>query len=88
MTEQTPRPPRRNRPAPVRVPPTLPTKHLPPGGLWNESDVARVLSVSSRTVRRWRACGDGPPFVSYGRVIRYVPAAVIRYIEAARSEHR
>lgn len=36
-----------------------------------EAEVAELLRVSERTVRRWRAEGTGPPAVRVGKAVRY-----------------
>jgi predicted DNA-binding transcriptional regulator AlpA len=51
-----------------------PTKYL------NEDAVAELLSVSVRTIQRWRCTGDGPPFVRAGaRRVIYNPASVAEW---------
>ncbi len=37
------------------------------GPIVNQTKVAQHIGVSSRTVERWRANGDGPPFVRLGQ---------------------
>jgi excisionase family DNA binding protein len=36
-----------------------------------EAELAALLKVTRRTVKRWRAEGGGPPWVRIGRGIRY-----------------
>lgn len=64
------------------------SKALPPGGLWTPAQTAATLGVSARTLRRWRATGAGPRYVTFDRTIRYVPAVVIRYVESAQRIER
>ena len=48
-----------------------PTKYL------DEDSVAELLSVSVRTIQRWRGTGEGPPFIRAGaRRVIYDPAHV------------
>ena len=44
--------------------------------LMTSDDVAELLGVTDRTLKRWRANGDGPPHMLFGRTIRYHPARV------------
>lgn len=44
---------------------------------WTETQLAKFLQVSPRTLQAWRyRGGDTPPFVKVGRAVRYEPAAV------------
>ena len=55
----------------------------------DEDAVAGLLSVSVRTVQRWRGSGDGPPFVRAGaRRVVYSPAAVEAWATARTFAHR
>ncbi|GJL85431.1 MAG: hypothetical protein DHS20C02_12060 [Micavibrio sp.] len=36
-----------------------------------EVEVAECLSLSRKTLQRWRKSGEGPPFIRIGRSIRY-----------------
>jgi len=50
--------------------------------LLTETEAARVLKVSPRTLRRWRAVGEGPPWTRLGpRQVRYRRAALLRWLE-------
>ena len=42
-----------------------------PPPLMNSEELAAVLGVHERTVRRWRETGDGPKFHMVGRSVRY-----------------
>ena len=65
------------------VPPERPayllgmTKHsaltptTPPPALLSTDDLADYLQIPKRTIEAWRATGDGPPFVRFGRRVRY-----------------
>ncbi len=61
---------------------TEPTKYL------DEDAVAEMLSVSVRTIQRWRGTGDGPPFTRAGaRRVIYSPAAVAEWATARTFAH-
>jgi transcriptional regulator with XRE-family HTH domain len=56
-----------------------------PGGvgavwLWTARQVAAALGVSEATLSRWRRERVGPPFVRVGRVARYNPETVRRWV--------
>jgi hypothetical protein len=44
-------------------------RHIP--GYTPEAETAEALSVSVRTLRKWRQEGLGPPYVKFGRQIHY-----------------
>ncbi len=52
--------------------------------LLNETDAARILSLSVKTLRRWRWAGKPPRFLKIGAAVRYDPEDLDAYIEAAR----
>jgi predicted DNA-binding transcriptional regulator AlpA len=61
----------------------------PPGppALLSEREVAALLRVSLRTLRRWRLESDyGPPCVYIGRYVRYRPVDVHEWIAAQRGK--
>jgi hypothetical protein len=47
-----------------------------------EEDEARLLRVTARTLRNWRARGYGPDYVEMGRKKFYTPAANQRFVQA------
>jgi excisionase family DNA binding protein len=49
--------------------------------LLTEAEVADLLRVSQRTVRRWRNEGTGPPALRVGRRIRYRRSAVEAWLD-------
>jgi predicted DNA-binding transcriptional regulator AlpA len=50
--------------------------------LTDERETAQILRVSRACLRRWRATGQGPPWVKCGeRLIRYDLAALRAWIE-------
>lgn len=54
--------------------------HLQPR--YDESDVARILCVSVRTVQAWRQTKRGPAYVRIGGKIRYTQQALLQYLDA------
>lgn len=38
--------------------------------------LAELVGVEVRTIERWREAGTGPPFMMFGRTIRYHPTRV------------
>ena len=40
-------------------------------GYTSESETAKQLNVSVRTLRKWRQCGMGPPWAKVGRQVIY-----------------
>lgn len=44
--------------------------------LLTTDDLAGMVGVEVRTIERWRKAGSGPPFMLFGRTIRYHPARV------------
>ena len=61
---------------------TEPTQYL------DEEAVAGLLSVSVRTIQRWRGTGEGPAFIRAGaRRVIYSPAAVEAWANAWTFAH-
>jgi hypothetical protein len=56
--------------------------------LWTEGEVAPLIMVSRQTLRRWRKCGKGPPFLKLGSEpgapVRYCPDDVATWLTALR----
>ena len=52
--------------------------------LVNEAEAAHMLSLSVKTLRRWRWAGKGPRFLKLGAAVRYDPADLTAFIEAGR----
>lgn len=44
-------------------------------------EVAELLQVGVRTLKRWRMEGTGPKFAKTGRQVRYDRADVVRWFE-------
>jgi excisionase family DNA binding protein len=47
-----------------------------------EDEVAEILSVSVRTLQFWRTHRDGPPFMRFGRLVRYSKRALIEWMKS------
>lgn len=61
----------------------------PSSRLLTEKTVADLLSVTPRTLQRWRVTGDGPTWVRIGpRMIRYSEAAVSTWAAGRTFAHR
>lgn len=55
--------------------------------LWSEQEVAMYLSISLRTLQRWRAEGKGPPHLMMaGRYPRYRKADVDAWLQQEQEE--
>jgi predicted DNA-binding transcriptional regulator AlpA len=50
----------------------------------NEIAAAQLLGMSVATLRAWRHRKQGPPFVKFGRSVRYLPADLTAFIERSR----
>ncbi len=47
----------------------------------DEKQVAKLLSVSPKTLRNWRYLGRGPAFIKLGRTVRYKISDLDKYIK-------
>jgi predicted site-specific integrase-resolvase len=53
--------------------------------LVNETEAARILGLSVKTLRRWRWVGRGPAYRKIGSAVRYHPDEdLAAFVEAAR----
>lgn len=53
--------------------------------LLTPAQVADMLTVSERTLERWRMTGEGPEYVALSRkVVRYDAAALASFVEGRR----
>ncbi len=52
--------------------------------LVNEAEAALMLSLSVKTLRRWRWAGKGPRFLKLGAAVRYDQGDLAAFIEAGR----
>jgi len=57
---------------------------IPNTGLLNEHKAAQALGLKVATLRRWRWAGKPPRFLKIGSAVRYDPAELSVFIEAAR----
>ena len=53
------------------------------GSLLTEREASDMLKVDITTMRRWRRDGRGPAHIRIGRLVRYRPEAVERFLSAA-----
>jgi excisionase family DNA binding protein len=49
--------------------------------LLSEIETARLLGIPTGTLRRWRAQGRCPTHVRLGRLVKYRPEDVSRFVE-------
>ncbi len=52
--------------------------------LHGEDHVATILGVRVKTLQAWRVRGAGPAFIRVGRLVRYRPSDLQRWIESRR----
>ena len=57
--------------------PELPT-------LLNQRQAATHLNISAAWLERQRWLGEGPPYIRYGRAVRYDAAALVAWLDAHR----
>jgi hypothetical protein len=55
------------------------------GNFLTEKDVAKQISVSLASVRRWRLVNIGPRFVKVGALVRYRPEDLQHWMESLPS---
>jgi Helix-turn-helix domain len=53
-----------------------------PGRLFTEKDAARLLRLSSSWLAKARMRGDGPPYLKFGRSIRYGEGALGQWMKS------
>jgi transcriptional regulator with XRE-family HTH domain len=56
--------------------------------LWTARQAAGALGVSEATLSRWRRGRVGPPFVAVGRLARYDPETVRRWVAEREAASR
>lgn len=49
--------------------------------LWTPEDVSTFLQLTTTKLARMRVNGDGPPWLKFGREIRYIPRRVVEWAE-------
>jgi hypothetical protein len=54
-------------------------------GYLSEQEMAAELGRSTRTLKRWRDCRIGPPFITIGHEIRYSTEAARAWLAAGGS---
>jgi excisionase family DNA binding protein len=52
--------------------------------LMRESEAARRLGLSKRTLQKWPVTGGGPDFLKFGRAVRYSVEALERWLVRSR----
>jgi predicted site-specific integrase-resolvase len=52
--------------------------------LMRETEAARLLSLSARTLQKWRWSGKGPTFVRLNGAVRYNRDDLLRFVSSAR----
>ncbi|MGC7097100.1 helix-turn-helix transcriptional regulator [Amycolatopsis lurida] len=53
--------------------------------LWTVDDVSTFLGISVKTLYQWKWRGEGPPVAKVGRHLRYNPAKVRAWLDAAEA---
>jgi predicted DNA-binding transcriptional regulator AlpA len=53
-----------------------------------DREVASMLGLKVSTLRAWRLRADGPPFVRFGRAVRYLESDVLHYMQTCRHGRR
>lgn len=53
--------------------------------LLDETEVSQILGVASQTLRIWRLRGKGPKFCKIGRLAKYRPDELRRWIAASET---
>jgi excisionase family DNA binding protein len=56
----------------------------PIGKLLTADQVAGLTGISKETLAQWRSQKRGIPYLKIGRVVRYDPADVQKYLEGCR----
>lgn len=52
--------------------------------LYSEKQAAQILSCSVAALRKWRLLRKGPAYVKIGRLVRYLHADLMAYLDANR----
>lgn len=48
--------------------------------LYNEKETAKLLSLSVKTLQRYRYTGGGPIYVKLGKSVRYKESDIAKYV--------
>lgn len=59
-----------------------PKRTYGPNDWLTAGEAASVLNLAERTLRRWRAKGEGPPYFVHDRTIRYRYDRLLQWCEA------
>ena len=51
--------------------------------LLTENEVAKRLSLTTNTLRKWRCLGKGPNFIKIGSAVRYEQEEITTFIEGS-----
>jgi len=51
-----------------------------------ELEAAAILQVKPRRLRWWRERGVGPPYVRFGRLVRYRESALLAWLKSQETE--
>lgn len=62
--------------------PLTPAQKVAAGFMLSDIEFAILIGSSEKTLRNWRARGEGPAYTKLGRLVRYPAAAVQSFIEA------
>jgi hypothetical protein len=52
--------------------------------LYDEKQVSVMLDTPVKTLQRWRCVGDGPPFLKFGRRVKYDSVDIQTYVNQGR----
>ncbi len=50
--------------------------------LYNEKETAKLLSLSVKTLQRYRYTGGGPTYIKLGKSVRYKESDIHMYVSA------
>lgn len=56
------------------------------GLFYKEERVSALLTVSVRTLQKWRQQGKGPKFIKLGRLVRYLGCDLLNYVKTGRND--
>lgn len=51
---------------------------------WNAQEFAEFVGITTDQASKLRISGDGPPFVKFGRAVRYLNLDVLRWHQEQR----
>jgi hypothetical protein len=50
----------------------------------NDVEAAKILAASPQTLRNWRHLGRGPAYAKKGRMVRYMVADLLKFMNSGR----